>query len=75
MSDIVERLDTVVGSPIAADAKREILSLRQQLAECRAEKAKLWKAAENLIAVRGRFNTEQAFKNLKAIVAELEPND
>jgi hypothetical protein len=39
MSDIVKRLDTVVGSPIAADAKREIESLRQQLAECQADLA------------------------------------
>jgi len=37
MKDIVMRLDTVVGSQIAADAKQEIESLRQQLSDLKAE--------------------------------------
>jgi FtsZ-binding cell division protein ZapB len=37
-TDIVERLETVVGSPIAKMAIDEIQSLRQQLSECREER-------------------------------------
>jgi len=62
MSDIVERLYEESQDNVNDDrwiAAQEIEMLR-----------KVKVAAENLVSVKGRFHTEQAFKELKSVLDE-----
>ena len=71
---------------LSASLERED-ALKQQLAEARSERGhayqlateleqqrdELLKAAENLIRVKGRHHTEQAYKQLETVIAKVKP--
>lgn len=51
---------------------REI-QLEREIAELKQQSDELLAAAENLIRVKGRHHTEQAYKQLEAAIAKVKP--
>ena len=63
--------DRLIQSDCSTCAGRDIGKLAIQLAECEQERDELVAAAKNLIRVKGRHNTEQAYRTLETAIAKL----
>lgn len=50
---------------------REV-QLEREIAKFKQQRDDLLKAAENLIQVKGRYHTEQAYKKLEAAIAKVK---
>lgn len=55
-----------------SSAFQECIRLREELSEIKQQRDELLAAAENLIRVKGRHHTEQAYKQLEAAIAKVK---
>lgn len=55
------------------DMEEEMYQLRITIDNLKQQRDELLKAAENLIRVKGRHHTEQAYKQLETVIAKVKP--